>query len=287
MTRHADRLPNTRFDVIKARDGLEIPVFLTLPKGVEPKNLPMVALIHGGPSAHDEWGFDRTVTFLADRGYAVLRINYRGSTGLGLRHLRAGARAFGGAMQHDIVDAVQAMTERGVADPARTAIMGYSWGGYLAMMVPARNPDRFVAAISIAGILDLEHHVVHKHPTWAVDTTRYKQTVGDPDDPADRAAMRAHSPLTLVERIEVPVLLAHGVNDEEVDRSGTERVARRRSSAGLRKHTPSSTKGMPCRAGRRRRSSCARSRSFSPAISAAGTAASTTWSSPPDISERP
>ena len=135
-------------------------------------------------------------------------------------------------MQHDIVDAVQAMTERGVADPARTAIMGYSWGGYLAMMVPARNPDRFVAAISIAGILDLEHHVVHKHPTWAVDTTRYKQTVGDPDDPADRAAMRAHSPLTLVERIEVPVLLAHGVNDEEVDRSGTERVARRLEELG-------------------------------------------------------
>ena len=232
MTRHADRLPDTRFDVIEARDGLEIRVFLTLPQDIEPKNLPMVALIHGGPSAHDEWGFDRTVAFLADRGYAVLKINYRGSTGYGLRHRRAGGRAFGGAMQHDIVDAVQARAERGVADPARTAIMGYSWGGYLAMMVPARNPGRFVAAISIAGILDLEHHVVHKHPTWAVDTTRYKQTVGDPDDPADRAAMRAHSPLTLVDRIAVPVLLAHGVNDEGVDRSGTERVARRLEELG-------------------------------------------------------
>ena len=232
MTRHADRLPDTRFDVIEARDGLEIPVFLTLPKGVEPENLPLVALIHGGPAAHDEWGYDRTVTFLADRGYAVLRVNYRGSTGFGRRHLRAGDRAFGRAMQHDIVDAVQAMAERGVADPTRTAIMGYSWGGYLAMMVAARNPGRFAAAISTAGILDFEHHATHVPPSWALGRTRWTQITGDPERPADLAEMRAHSPLTLADRIKIPVLLAHGVNDREVDHSGTERFARRLEELG-------------------------------------------------------
>ena len=118
MTRHADRLPETRFDVIEARDGLEIPVFLTLPKGVEPENLPLVALIHGGPAAHDEWGYDRTVAF--PRRPGICRAE--GSTTAAPPGSdadicgRAIARS-AGAMQHDIVDAVRAMTERGVRRP--------------------------------------------------------------------------------------------------------------------------------------------------------------------------
>ena len=232
MTRYSARLPETLVERVTARDGLPIPVLLTLPKGVPARNLPMVAVIHGGPAFHDRWGYRRESILLADRGYAVLRVNYRGSTGFGRRHQRAGDREFGRAMQDDIVDAVQAMVERGVADPERIAIMGASWGGYSALMGVARDPGLFAAAISIVGATDLEYQTVHAPHFWGVDKTAWTQIVGDPEDPDDRAEMRAHSPISLVENIEAPVFLAHGVNDRVVDRSATERFARRLEALG-------------------------------------------------------
>ena len=232
MTRHADRLPETRVEIVRARDGLEIPILLTLPRGVEPRNLPLVAVIHGGPADRDRWGYRRGSIFLADRGYAVLRVNFRGSTGFGRRHRRAGDHEYGRRMQDDIVDAVEAMVERGTADPDRLAIMGASWGGYSALMGVARDPDLFAAAISMAGPTDLEYQTVHAPHFWGVDKTTWTQVIGDPENPDHRAEMRAHSPLTHVESITVPVLLAHGINDWVVDRSGTELFARRLEELG-------------------------------------------------------
>ena len=232
MTRHAARLPETLVDTVTARDGLEIPILLTLPKNVPPENLPMVAVIHGGPANHDRWVYNRTSIFLADRGYAVLRVNYRGSTGFGRRHQRAGDHEYGRAMQDDIVDAVQAMVERGVADPDHIAIMGASWGGYSALMGVARDPDLFAAAISIAGVTDVEYQTVHAPHFWGIDKTYWTQIAGDPENPDHRAEMREHSPLTLVENIKVPVMLAHGIKDRVVDRSDTERFAKRLQELG-------------------------------------------------------
>jgi len=232
MTRYADRLPETRVETVRARDGLEIPILLTLPRGVEPRNLPLVAVIHGGPALLDRWGYRPGSIFLADRGYAVLRVNFRGSTGFGRRHRRAGDHEYGRRMQDDIVDAVEAMVERGTADPDRLAIMGASWGGYSALMGVARDPDLFAAAISIAGPTDLEYQTVHAPHFWGVDKTAWTQVIGDPENPDHRAEMRAHSPLTHVESITVPVLLAHGVNDWVVDRSMTELFARRLEELG-------------------------------------------------------
>ena len=216
MTRHAARLPETLVDTVTAHDGLEIPILLTLPKNVPPENLLMVAVIHGGPANHDRWVYNRTSIFLADRGYAVLRVNYRGSTGFGRRHQRAGDHEYGRAMQDDIVDAVQAMVERGVADPDHIAIMGASWGGYSALMGVARDPDLFAVAISVAGVTDVEYQTVHAPHFWGVDKTYWTQIAGDPGNPDHRAEMRAHSPLTLVENIKVPVMLAHGIKDRVV-----------------------------------------------------------------------
>ena len=232
MTRYAERLPETFVETVTARDGLPIPVLLTLPKGVSARSLPMVAVIHGGPAQHDRWGYRRESIFLADRGYAVLRVNYRGSSGFGRRHQRAGDREYGRAMQDDIVDAVRAMVERGVADPKRIAIMGASWGGYSALMGVARDPGLFAAAISIVGATDLEYQTVHAPHFWGVDKTAWTQIVGDPDLPEDRDEMRTHSPINLVENIEAPVFLAHGVNDRVVDRSATERFAKRLEALG-------------------------------------------------------
>ena len=232
MTRYSERLPETLVETVTARDGLPIPVLLTLPKGVPARELPMVAIIHGGPAQHDRWGYRRESILLADRGYAVLRVNYRGSTGFGRRHQRAGDREYGRAMQDDIVDAVQAMVDRGVADSKKVAIMGASWGGYSALMGVARDPSVFAAAISLVGATDLEHQTVHAPHFWGVDKTAWTQIVGDPDIPEDRAEMRAHSPNSLVENIEAPVFLAHGVNDRVVDRSATELFARRLDELG-------------------------------------------------------
>ena len=232
MTRHARRLPDTLVETVTARDGLEIPVLLTLPKDVAPAKLPMVAVIHGGPISHDRWGYDRTSLFLADRGYVVLRVNYRGSTGFGRRHQRAGDHEYGRAMQDDIVDAVRAMIERGLADPNHIAIMGASWGGYSALMGVARDPDLFAAAIAISAATDLERQTVHAPHFWGVDQTFWTQIIGDPENPDHRAEMRANSPVAFIENIEAPVMLVHGVNDRVVDRSGTELFARRLQELG-------------------------------------------------------
>ncbi len=231
LTRHADKLAETSVHMVEARDGFRIPILLTRPRGVEGP-APMVALIHGGPMSHDRWSFRRDVQFLANRGYAVMRVNYRGSTGFGRSSERAGDHQYGRGMQDDIQDAVRWAIDNDIADAQAVAIMGHSFGGYSAMMGVARDPGFYAAGISISGAVDLEHQSANAPHFWGVDKTYWTQVIGDPDNPSDRAEMRAHSPIHRVDRIVEPVLLAHGVNDRVVDRADTEQFERRLRELG-------------------------------------------------------
>jgi dipeptidyl aminopeptidase/acylaminoacyl peptidase len=195
-----------------ARDGLEIPGYLTLPKGVSPKGLPAILYIHGGPSSRDVWGWEPTVQLLASRGFAVLQPNFRGSTGYGAKHAELGLKQWGLAMQDDVEDAARWLIEQGIADPARIGIYGASYGGYAALMALVKTPELFAAAASLAGVTDL--------PTLLADDKWYrfgdwnKPVVGDRG--SDRRQLEETSPVQQAERIRAPVLIAHGTEDPRV-----------------------------------------------------------------------
>jgi dipeptidyl aminopeptidase/acylaminoacyl peptidase len=201
----------------KARDGLEIPAYLTTPSGVEAKDLPTIILPHGGPWARDYWGYDPYSQFLANRGYAVLQMNFRGSTGYGKKFLNAGNREWGtGAMQHDITDGVNYLIDEGIADPDRVGIFGGSYGGYAALAGITFTPDLYAAAIPYVAPSNLVTLLKSIPPYWATFLKIFHKRLGDPDDPEDKADLMARSPLFKAEEIKVPVLLVHGLNDPRV-----------------------------------------------------------------------
>jgi dienelactone hydrolase len=202
---------------IRARDGLEIPAYLTLPAGKEKTKLPLVVLVHGGPWVRGaSWGWHPEVQFLASRGYAVLQPEFRGSTGFGQRHFRAGFKQWGRAMQDDLADAAKWAIAQGVADPARIAIAGASYGGYATLMGLVRDPELFRCGVSWVGVTDptLLYSV-----SWS-DTTRdakrhtLPELLGDPV--ADAQMLREASALTHAAKIRQPLLLAYGERDERV-----------------------------------------------------------------------
>jgi len=213
LRRYKDDFAETQFMKIKARDGLEIPVLLTLPKGVEGKNLPMVVVAHGGPSAHVSWGYEHETQFLANRGYAVLNVNYRGSTGFGKAFQEAGYLEFGRKMQDDFIDSAQAMIDRGIADKDKIAIYGASMGGYSAMMGVARDPDFYAAGISVVGVSDWIRQQKTMPTHWFADIAYVTKYFGESGSPEDVEAMRQNSPLTLVDQVKAPVLISHGERD--------------------------------------------------------------------------
>ena len=200
-----------------ARDGLPLQAFLTLPRGVEPRALPLVLKVHGGPWTHDSWTFDRDVQLFANRGYAVLQVNFRGSTGLGRRHLLAAVGELAGKMHHDLVDAVDWAIAQGIADPARVGIYGGSYGGYSALVAVTLTPDRFAAAVDYVGISSLPNFM-RTLPEWVHPLMRasWYHYGGDPADPAQEADLLARSPITYVDRIRTPLLVAQGANDARV-----------------------------------------------------------------------
>jgi dipeptidyl aminopeptidase/acylaminoacyl peptidase len=210
---------------LPARDGLPLPAFLTLPVGTQPRNLPLVLLVHGGPWAHDAWGFNPEVQFLANRGYAVLQVNFRGSTGHGRRHVTAAIGEFARAMHDDLIDAVDWAITQGYADPERVGIYGGSYGGYAALIGAAVTPDRFAAAVDYVGISDLVQFLrtlpPFGRPYFGNSFYRY---IGDPDDPEQEADMLARSPITMVERIATPLLVAQGANDVRVPQEQSDTI---------------------------------------------------------------
>jgi len=201
----------------KARDGLDIPAYLTLPPGKAAKNLPAVIMPHGGPSARDALVFDWMAQFLANRGYAVLQPNFRGSTGYGEKFEQAGYGQWGLKMQDDLSDGVKKLVADGIADPKRICIVGASYGGYAALEGAVSTPDLYACAVSFAGLSDLGAFLRSRasdygDDSWMISTwTRY---IGDRYD--DHAKLAAASPADNADKVKCPILLMHGAGDTTV-----------------------------------------------------------------------
>lgn len=205
----------------KARDGVEIPAYLTLPEGREPKGLPLVVWVHGGPTARDVWGYDTEVPSLANRGYAVLQPNFRGSVGYSEAYERLGHKQWGRAMQDDVTDGVRELIGKGIVDASRVCIGGGSYGGYAALMGVIREPELFRCAIDMFGPTDLVWNVdlPSADYNWWPNRDRdrlLKMRIGDPDDAAERKVLEAHSPRLQAARIKSPVLMIYGTEDHRV-----------------------------------------------------------------------
>ncbi|MFC7329760.1 alpha/beta fold hydrolase [Marinactinospora rubrisoli] len=217
-----------------ARDGLPLHGFLTLPVGVEPAKPPLVLLVHGGPWAHDTWSYSPTVQFLANRGYAVLQVNFRGSSGYGKRHVTSAIGEFAGKMHDDLIDAADWAVAQGHADPGRIGIAGGSYGGYAALVGVTVTPDYFAAAVDYVGISNLANFM-RTLPPFARphQVNNWYRYVGDPENPAQEADMLARSPITMVERIRTPLLVAQGANDVRVVREESDNIVESLRARGV------------------------------------------------------
>lgn len=210
---------------IASRDGLSLHSYLTLPVGVEPAGLPLVLVVHGGPWHRDSWGFDPSVQLLANRGYAVLQVNFRGSTGYGKAFTKAAIGEFAGKMHDDLIDAVDWAVKQGYADPSRVAIFGGSYGGYSALVGVTFTPDVFAAAIDYVGISNLANFMrtlpAFVRPNLTNNWYRY---VGDPAVPEQEADMLARSPISRVDQIRTPLLVVQGANDVRVVQAESDNI---------------------------------------------------------------
>lgn len=199
----------------KSRDGLTINGYLTLPGGVEPKDLPLVVNPHGGPWERDSWGFDPETQFLANRGYAVLQMNYRGSTGYGRKFWEASFKQFGRRMQDDITDGVNYLIKEGIADPKRVAIYGGSYGGYATLAGVAFTPDLYACAVDYVGVSNLLTFMRTIPPYWKPLTAQMHELLGDPEK--DEAAIKEVSPAFHADKIKAPLFVAQGAKDPRVN----------------------------------------------------------------------
>jgi dipeptidyl aminopeptidase/acylaminoacyl peptidase len=203
--------------IITARDRLELVSYLTLPAteaGKRPaRPLPMVLKVHGGPWWRDGWDYNRDVQWLANRGYAVLQINYRGSTGFGKAFTNAGDREWGGKMHDDLIDAVNWSIAEEIADPKRIAICGASYGGYAAFVGATFTPEVFCCSVPVVGVTNLETMLANPPPYWASFYEQECRRVGDPRTPEGLALLKARSPLHRAGNITKPMLIGHGAND--------------------------------------------------------------------------
>ena len=208
----------------KSSDDLEIPAFLTLPKGVAPKNLPAIILPHGGPWARDFWGFSSWSQFLANRGYAVLQPNFRGSTGYGKKFLDAGNLEWGDKMQDDVTWGAKYLIAEGIADPKRIGIMGASYGGYATLAGVTFTPDMYAAAVDIVGPSNLLTLLESFPPYWEVIRQLFYKRMGDPDTPEGKAQLVRQSPLTHAHKIKTPLLVVQGANDPRVTKREADQI---------------------------------------------------------------
>jgi dipeptidyl aminopeptidase/acylaminoacyl peptidase len=205
-------------------DGLEIPAYLTLPKGVEPKALPLVVVPHGGPWGRDAWGYDPLAQFFANRGYAVLQPNFRASTGYGKRFLDAGNKQWGDKMQDDITWGVKHLVADGTADPKRVGIFGGSYGGYAALAGVAFTPDLYAAGVSLFGPSNLITLLNAIPPYWEAGRKMFEERMGNPKTPEGRAQLERQSPLNAAARIKTPLLVIQGANDARVNKAESEQI---------------------------------------------------------------
>jgi dipeptidyl aminopeptidase/acylaminoacyl peptidase len=216
-----------------ARDGLEIEGYLTLPPGnfAGRENLPMVLDVHGGPWARDGWGYNPEAQWLANRGYACLQVNYRGSTGYGKRFLNAGNKQWGAAMHDDLVDAVNWAAGEGIANPERIAIYGGSYGGYAALVGATFTPELFRCAVDVVGPSSLVTLIESIPPYWSTFLATFYERVGNPE--TEKEFLESRSPLFFVDRIQIPILIAQGANDPRVKQAESEQIVAAMQEKGI------------------------------------------------------
>ena len=207
---------------ITSRDGLDLHSYLTVPADAEPKGLPMVLNVHGGPWARDEWGYDPEAQWLANRGYAVLQVNFRGSTGFGKAFLNAGNREWGAKMHDDLLDAVDWAVAEGVADPKRICIYGGSYGGYAALVGAAFTPGVFSCAVDIVGPSSILTLIESVPPYWQPLLNVFRVRVGDIE--TQKEFLESRSPLFKADQINIPMLIAQGANDPRVKQAEAEQI---------------------------------------------------------------
>jgi len=224
--------------VPKSRDGLDLVSYLTLPTWEDPDGngrpahpLPLVLWIHGGPWARDSWGYNPVHQWLANRGYAVLSVNYRGSTGFGKAFINAANREWGRKMHEDVVDAVQWAVREGIADPARVAITGGSYGGYETLAGLTMTPELFACGVDLVGPSNLVTFLEHVPEYWIPILPLLKDRVGDQTTEAGRAQLLEESPITYVDRIAKPLLIGQGANDPRVPQQESDQIV-----AAMREH---------------------------------------------------
>jgi dienelactone hydrolase len=211
------------------RDGIAITGYLTLPDNPTKTRLPMVLLPHGGPfSSRDEWQFDDDAQFLASRGYAVLQVNFRGSSGQGRKFIESGYREWGGKLLNDLIDGVKWASARPDIDAGRVCVFGISYGGYAALMLPVREPAMFRCAVGYSGRYDLITKYDQEGIKGDARSTNYvKKTLGD-----NEATLRENSPVTYADRIKIPVLMVHGGKDKTTLLSQAENMRAALTKAG-------------------------------------------------------
>jgi dipeptidyl aminopeptidase/acylaminoacyl peptidase len=216
------RLARMRPVSFKARDGMTIHGYLTLPEGLEPKNLPLVLNVHGGPWWRDFWGYNPEAQWLANRGFAVLQINFRGSTGYGKAYLNAGDREWGGKMHNDLIDGKNWAVQQGVADPKKICIYGGSYGGYATLVGLTFTPDEFACGVDIVGISNIATFIRSIPPYWAPLKSIFAKRVGNIE--TEEEFLKARSPLYKADRIKVPLLIAQGANDPRVKKAESDQI---------------------------------------------------------------
>jgi dipeptidyl aminopeptidase/acylaminoacyl peptidase len=208
----------------KSSDGLEIPGYLTLPKGTPGKNLPTIIFPHGGPWGRDVWGYNGYAQFFANRGYAVLSMNFRGSTGYGKKFLDAGNKEWGRKMQDDVTWGVKYMVDEGIADPKRVGIFGGSYGGYATLAGVTFTPDLYAAAVDLFGPSNLITLMESIPPYWEAARQMFYQRMGNPTTPEGKALLVERSPLTSAGKIKTPLMIAQGANDPRVNHAESEQI---------------------------------------------------------------
>ncbi len=208
----------------KSSDGLEIPAYLTLPKGVAPRNLPLIVFPHGGPWGRDTWGYNAYAQFLANRGYAVLAPNFRASTGYGKKFLNAGNKQWGLLMQDDITWGVKEMVTKGIADPKRVGIMGGSYGGYATLAGVAFTPDLYASAVAIVAPSNLMTLLNSIPAYWEAGRKQMYERMGDLNTPEGKAVLEKASPLHAADKIKTPLLVVQGANDPRVNKAESDQI---------------------------------------------------------------
>ncbi len=214
-----------------SRDGLTVHGYLTLPQTQNKTNLSMVLDVHGGPWGRDGWGYNPEAQWFANRGYACLQVNFRGSTGYGKDFLNAGNKEWGRNMHNDLVDAVHWAIEQGIADPQKVAIYGGSYGGYAALVGATFTPDLFCCAVDVVGPSNLVTLIKTIPPYWSTFQATFHNRVGNPDTEVE--FLQSRSPLFKVDQIKIPMLIAQGANDPRVKQAESEQIVAAMKSKGI------------------------------------------------------